>query len=148
MNSLESIQKEINSIKRMIQKIKDEYQKQFKLLKRKNDELARIVDKKKIYYVDVELDQIMTCFKISMANICCYLLDSCFDGQKMTLHRLFEEIFNLRAEVKIENDCRNITLKKNLKQPEIMKKLESALTIINDMRIKDLSGYKYKFILL
>ena len=148
MNSLESIQKEINSIKRMIQKIKDEYPKQFKLLKRKNDELARIVDKKKIYYVDVELDQIMTCFKISMANICCYLLDSCFDGQKMTLHRLFEEIFNLRADVKIENDCRNITIKKNLKQPEIMKKLESALTIINDMRIKDLSGYQYKFILL
>ncbi|MDO8872655.1 MAG: hypothetical protein Q7V05_08005, partial [Methanoregula sp.] len=79
---------------------------------------------------------------------CCYLLDSCFDGQKMTLHRLFEEIFNLRAEVKIENDCRNITIKKNLKQPDIMKKLESALTIINDMRIKDLNGYQYKFILL
>jgi len=148
MKSLESIQKEINSIKRMIQKIKDEYPKQFKLLKRKNDELARIVDKKKIYYVDVELDQIMTCFKISMANICCYLLDSCFDGQKMTLHRLFEEIFNLRAEVKIENDCRNITIKKNCKQPDIMKRLESALIVINDMKLKDMNGYQYNFTLI
>jgi len=148
MQDLNSIQKEINSIKRMIQKIKDEYPKQFKLLDKNNDELARIVDKKKIYCVDVELDQIMTCFKISMANICCYLLDDCFNGQKMTLHRLFEVIFNLRAEVRIENDCRNISIKKNFKQPEIMKKLESALTGINDMRIKDLNGYQYNFKLL
>ena len=148
MKSLESIQKEINSIKRMIQKIKDEYPKQFKLLKRKNDELARIVDKKKIYYVDVELDQIMTCFKISMANICCYLLDDCFKGQKMTLNRLFEEIFNLRAEAKIDNDCRNIVIKKNPKQLDIMKKLESALIVINDMKLKDMNGYQYKFTLI
>ncbi len=146
--SLDSIQKEISSIQRMIQKIKDEYLKQFKSLTKKNDELARIVDKKKIYCVDVELDQIMTCFKISMANICCYLLDSCFDGQKMTLHRLFEEIFDLRAEVKIENDCRNITIKKNCKQPDIMKKLESALIVINDMKLKDMNGYQYNFTLI
>jgi transposase len=148
LKSLECVQKEINSIKRMIQKIKDEYPKQFKLLKRKNDELARIVDKKKIYYVDVELDQIMTCFKISMANICCYLLDDCFKGQKMTLNRLFEEIFNLRAEVKIENYCRNVTIKKNHKQLDIMKRLESALSIINDMKLKDMNGYQYNFTLI
>jgi hypothetical protein len=53
----------------------------------------------------------------------------------MTLHRLFEVIFNLRAEVSMENECRNITIHKNPKQPEVMEKLELALSIINDMRI-------------
>ena len=59
----------------------------------------------------------------------------------MTLHRLFEVIFNLRVEVRIENECRKITIHKNPKQPEIMKKLESALSIINGMRINNLNGY-------
>jgi len=96
MQALKSIQKEINSIKRKIKKIEKNHPKQFTSLKKKKDELARIIDKKKIYSVDVELDQIMTCFKISFANICCYLLDECFNGEKMTLQRLFEVIFDLQ----------------------------------------------------
>ncbi|MEA1895811.1 MAG: hypothetical protein U9N36_11585, partial [Euryarchaeota archaeon] len=122
--------------------------KQFTSLKKKGDELARIVDKKKIYSVDVELDQIMTCFKISSANICCYLLDECFNGEKMTLQRLFEVIFDLQGTVRIENGCRNIFIKKNLKQQDIMKQLESALDSINHMGIEDLNGRMYNFKLL
>jgi hypothetical protein len=86
-----------------------------------------------IYSVDVELDQIMTCFKISFANICCYLLDECFNGEKMTLQRLFEVIFDLQGAVRIENGCRNIFIKKNPKQQDVMKKLDSALDSINHM---------------
>jgi hypothetical protein len=64
----------------------------------------------------VELDQIMTCFKISFANICGYLLDECFNGEKMTLQRLFETIFDLRGKVEVENDQRNIVIERNPKQ--------------------------------
>jgi len=145
MQSLKSIQKEINSIKRKIKKIEKDHLKQFTSLKKKKDELARIIDKKKIYSVDVELDQIMTCFKISFANICCYLLDECFNGEKMTLQRLFEVIFDLQGEVRIENGCRNIFIKKNPKQQEVMKKLDSALDSINHMEIEDLNGWMYNF---
>lgn len=148
MQSLKSIQKEINSIKSKIKKIEKDHPKQFTSLKKKRDELARIIDKKKIYSVDVELDQIMTCFKISFANICCYLLDECFNGEKMTLQRLFEVIFDLQGEVRIENGCRNIFIKRNPKQPEVMKKLELALDSINHMRIEDLNGCMYNFKLL
>ncbi|MEA1894791.1 MAG: hypothetical protein U9N36_06265, partial [Euryarchaeota archaeon] len=92
--------------------------------------------------------QIMTCFKISFANICCYLLDECFNGEKMTLQRLFEVIFDLQGTVRIENGCRNIFIKKNLKQQDIMKQLESALDSINHMGIEDLNGRMYNFKLL
>nr|QNO42660.1 hypothetical protein LNAFDGMD_00021 [Methanosarcinales archaeon ANME-2c ERB4]QNO43397.1 hypothetical protein PNFJDKBC_00008 [Methanosarcinales archaeon ANME-2c ERB4]QNO48235.1 hypothetical protein BHCKGNAA_00020 [Methanosarcinales archaeon ANME-2c ERB4] len=148
MQSLKSVQKEINSIKRKIKKIEKDHPKQFTSLKKKRDELARIIDKKKIYSVDVELDQIMTCFKISFANICCYLLDECFNGEKMTLQRLFEVIFDLQGTVRIENGCRNIFIKRNPKQQDIMKKLESALDSINHMGIEDLNGCTYNFKLL
>lgn len=142
---LKGIQKEINSLKRKIKKIEKGHEKPFKSLKKKKKELARIIDKKKIYRVDVELEQIMTCFRISFANICCYLLDECFNGEKMTLQRLFETIFDLRGKVRIEGDQRNIYIERNPKQEYIMRKLESALDVINHMGIKDASGFVYDF---
>jgi hypothetical protein len=142
---LKSIQKEINSLKRKIKKIEKEHEKPFKSLKKKKDELARIIDKKKIYHVDVELEQIMTCFRISFVNICCYLLDECFNGEKMTLQRLFETIFDLRAEVRVEDGQRNIFIERNPKQENLMRKLEFALDVINGKEIEDLNGCRYNF---
>jgi hypothetical protein len=142
---LKRIQKEINSLKRWIKKIEKGHEKPFKSLKKKKTELARIIDKKKIYHVDVELDQLMTCFRISFANICCYLLDECFNGEKMTLQRLFETIFDLRGEVKVDCDQRNIFIERNPKQEYIMRKVESAFDVINRMRIKDRGGCRYNF---
>jgi len=142
---LRSIQKEINSLERRIKKIEKDHEKPFKSLKKKKVELARIIDKKKIYRVDVELDQLMTCFKISVANICCYLLEECFNGEKMTLERLFDTIFDLRGNVRVESNQRYIFIKRNPKQEYIMRKLESALDVINRMEIEDLNGHRYNF---
>lgn len=115
-------------------------------MKKKKEELARIIDKKKIYRVDVELDQIMTCFRISFANICSYMLDECFNGEKMTLQRLFETIFDLRGKVKVENDQRNISIERNPKQENVMRKLELALEVLNRRGIKDANKHLYNFI--
>jgi hypothetical protein len=93
--------------------------------------------------VDVELDQIMTCFKISFANICGYLLDECFNGEKMTLQRLFETIVELKGRVMIEGDQRNVFIERNPKQENVMRKLELALEVINRMGIKDANGCRY-----
>ena len=142
---LKSIQKEINSLKRRIMKIEKGHEKPFKSLKKKRAALARIIDKKKIYRVDVELDQIMTCFRILFANICGYLLDECFNGEKVTLQRLFETIFDLSGKVRVEGDQRNVFIERNPKQEDIMRKLEPALEVINHMRIKDTSGCRYNF---
>jgi len=95
--------------------------------------------------VDVELDQIMTCFKISFANICCYLLDECFNGEKTTLQRLFDTIFALRGNVRVEGNLRNIFIERNQKQENMMSKLEPALDIINRMGIEDTNGCRYNF---
>lgn len=143
--NLKSIQKEINSLKRKIKKIEKGREKSFKLLKKKREELARIIDKKKIYRVDVELDQIMTCFRISFANVCSYMLDECFNGDKMTLQQLFETIFELGGEVRVEDGQRKVFIARNPKQEYIMRKLESVLDVINRMGTKDTTGFLYNF---
>jgi transposase len=143
--NLKDIQSEINSLKRKIKAIEMDDEKSFNSLKMKKSELARIIDKKKIYSVDVELDQIMTCFKISFANICCYLLEKCFNGERMTLQQIFETIFELRGKVTIDGNQRNIAIEINTKQENLMKQLESAFDCINPLGIKDIYGNKYNF---
>jgi len=145
MRMFRGIQKEINSLRRQIRNIKKADAKLFTSLKKKKTELARIIDKKKIYRVDVELDQIMTCFKISFANMCAYLLTECFKGENMTLQRLFETIFDLRGQMRIEGGQRHVCIVRNPKQADMMRKLEYAFDILNHMEINDLQGHKYHF---
>jgi hypothetical protein len=132
-------------VKRKIKSIEMNKERPFNSLKMKKTELARIIDKKKIYSVDVELDQIMTCFKISFANICCYLLDKCFNGERMALQQIFETIFELRGKVTIDGDQRNIAIERNMKQESFMKRLESAFEILNNFGIKYIYGNRYNF---
>ncbi len=144
----QKLQRDINRLKRKRKAIEHGQGKLFPSLKKKRSELARIIDKKKNYRVDVELDQIMTCFKISCANICCYLLEECFNGEKMTLPRLFESVFELRGQMCFEGKQRQIFLTRNPKQEAIMKKLELAFDVINHMEIADINGYQYHFTLV
>ena len=69
-HTFKDIQKQISKIENQIKTLKKEQISMFNSLKEKKDELSGIIDKKKRYHVDVELDQLMTCFKISFANIC------------------------------------------------------------------------------
>ena len=145
MGSLQSIQKDINRLERKIKKIKKSHEKSFIALKNKKGELARIVDKKKIYRVDLELDQIMTSFKISFANICAYLLDECFDAEKMSLERLIETIFELRGKGRCKDGVRTVSIESNPKQKEIRERLDSALDVSNSKRIDYIDGRRYEF---
>jgi len=142
------IQKQIDQINKKIKDIKNMQGKSFNSLKKKKDELARIIDKKKRYHVDVELDQLMTCFKMSFANICSYLLEECFEGEKMSLQKLFESIFDISGKVRVEDNQRKIAIEHNPKESEVMKNLRYGLQIINNMQIKDINGDIYNFSLV
>jgi hypothetical protein len=145
---LQEIQRDINRLQRKIRTIKKGEAKLFTSLKKKRTELARVIEKKKIYRVDVELDQLMTCFKISFANICCYLLEECFNGEKMTLQNLFETIFELQGQMRVENEQRKIFIKRNPKQKILMRKLNAAFDVVNHMEIADINGCQYHFTLV
>jgi hypothetical protein len=48
-------------------------------------EEKRIRDKDKVYRIDMELDQIMTCFKLSFVNLCSLFLTKCMAHEKFEL---------------------------------------------------------------
>jgi hypothetical protein len=66
----------------------------------------------------------------------------------MTLQQIFETIFELRGKVTIDGNQRNITIERNTKQENFMRRLESAFEILNNFGIKDIKGNRYNFNLL
>jgi hypothetical protein len=108
-------------------------------------EEKRIRYKDKVYRIDVELDQIMTCFKLSFVNLCSLFLKKCFNDEKMELLTLFESIFQLDGSASILNGMKTIELEMNPKERKLMDRLNNALDILNAMNVHDLDDRLIKF---
>ena len=114
-------------------------------LKKCLKEEERLREKDKVYRIDTELDQIMTCFKLSFVNLCSLFLKKCFNDEKMELLTLFESIFQLEGSASILNGKKTIELEMNPKEPMLMDKLNNGLGILNTMNIYDLDDRLIKF---
>jgi len=125
--------------------IENESKSDFGRLKMCLKEEKRIRGKDKIYRIDTELDQIMTCFKMSFVNLCSLFLTRCFYGEKMELLTLFESIFQLDGSASILNGKKTIELVNNPKEPKLMDKLNNSLSILNTMNICDLDERLIEF---
>ena len=108
-------------------------------------EEGRIRFKEKVYRIDTELDQIMTCFKLSFANLCSFLLTECMDHEKHELLTLFESIFQLGGNAEITDREKIIKLERNLKEHNMMKKLDGCIKKLNDMKIQNPEGRLLQF---
>jgi len=146
LSALESCDKYIKSIDRRINKIKKPYKEKFKKLQKWEKELKRIEGKDHVYAVDVELDQLMTCFRMSFANLCSFFLSHCLNDEKMELQTLIQSFFMLGGSITETKNERTIKLKRNPKEePEMMEKLALGLNALNSFNIKDINGKKYSF---
>lgn len=109
------------------------------------EEEERIRVKDKIYRIDTELDQIMTCFKLSFVNLCSYFLEGCMNNEKYELLKLFESIFQLKGKAIVTDKEKQIHLQENKKEPKLKDTLQKVLEKINAMEINDSQGKKIKF---
>jgi hypothetical protein len=137
---LKECESQINRCIRQKAKIEKEHKDDFDKLKKNVEEEKRIRDKDKVYRVDVELDQIMTCFKMSFVNLCSFFLIKCFEGEKFELLTLMESIFQLDGSASVSDDRKVINLEMNPKEPDLMDKLYKGLQILNTMQVYDLEG--------
>ena len=142
---LKNYETQINKYLRQQRTIEKEHKDAFKRLKKYLKEEKRIRDKDKVYRIDTELDQIMTCFKMSFVNLCSLFLARCMDHEKFELQTLFESIFQLGGVAFIANEEKRIELEMNPKEPELMDKLNKGLRILNTMDIRDPDGRSIKF---
>jgi hypothetical protein len=137
---LKECESNINRCIRQKAKIEKENKDDFEKYKRYLEEEKRLRDKDKVYRIDIELDQIMTCFKMSFVNLCSFFLIKCFDNEKFELLTLMESIFQLEGSASVSNDRKVIDLEMNPKEPDLMAKLYKALQTLNTMQVHDLEG--------
>jgi len=135
----------INRCIRQRTKIEKEHKETFDKFKMSLDEEKRLRGKDKVYRIDTELDQIMTCFKMSFVNLCSFFLTKCFDNKKIELLTLMESIFQLNGSASVSNDRKIIHLEMNPKESDLMDKLYEGLRKLNMMQVYDLDGLMIEF---
>jgi transposase len=144
---LKQCERHINACLRKKRTIKKPYKADFKKLYVYLKEEERICLKDTVYRLDTELDQIMTCFKLSFVNLCSLFLADCLNHERFELLTLFESIFYLEGQAIITETEKIITLRQNPKEPELMKKLKTGMGRLNEMKITNLDGLQLQFCL-
>lgn len=94
-------------------------------------ERAQLEDRRLIYQTDVELDQILSVFKLGFALLFQALLHRFFDGLPIEFNRFLVNIFALRGRRVVTPSTETIYLRANRRNPELMQKLEEACVKIN-----------------
>ncbi len=142
---LKQLEREIKKCLLRQKTIEKDHTDDFTKLKKNMKEEGRIRFKDKVYRIDTELDQIMTCFKLSFANLCSFLLTECMNHEKYELQSLFESIFQLGGNAKITDYEKIIKLERNPKESNVMKKVEGCIKKLNDMKIQNPEGHLLQF---
>ncbi len=105
----------------------------------------RLQGKEVVYKVDVELDQILTYFRVSLANVSAYFLKEFLQMGPLSFTTLMQSVLLLDGKIEETAIHRKVVLKRNPKDPLIMEKLEVALVKLNALSPRTLSGKKYHF---
>ncbi len=143
--ALEECNRKIKSIDREINNIKKPHKEEFEKLKKWEKESSRIQGKEHVYVADVELDQLMTCFRMSFANLYSFFLSQCLNNEKMEIQTLIQSFFMLSGTITETETERIIKLTRNEKEPEMMEKLSIGLNVLNSWNINSVSKKKYIF---
>jgi len=145
LSALDDCDRKIKSIDRKINNIKKPHKEKFEKLQKWEKDRERIQGKEHVYVVDVELDQLMTCFRMSFANLCSFFLSNCLNNEKMELQTLIQSFFMLSGSITETENERTIKLTRNEKEPEMMEKLELGLNALNSFGINYINGKKFSF---
>jgi transposase len=142
---LRELARNLAQCKRQRKVIEQNCGKDLPKLKRYEKEWLRLQGKEFVYQIDVELDQIMTYFRIALATISSWFLKHCMGNMPMSLARLLHSILLLPAEIELTETVRRVKLQRNLKDPELMEKLELALDRLNKLKIQHLDERRIEF---
>lgn len=143
--ALNACQRHIKKVQREIKKIKEPFKKEFSLLWKKSKEFARIQGKDKVWHADVELDQLVTTFRLSLANIFAFFIKKILDDQPIEMNTLVQSILFLSGTIIQTSTKRIVCLNMNQKEPIFTEKLKNGFTILNQLNIRHPNGSIYHF---
>jgi len=128
--------------------IRKDHKEDFTRLSKAVKEAERIRLKEKVYRIDTELDQLMTCFKLTFANLCSFLLAECMNETRYEMLTLFESVFQLNGYSMLTQTKKLIDLEKNVKEAKMMEMVDECIKSLNKMGIRDLQGRSVSFAML
>jgi arginine repressor len=139
------IGRQIHALKRTISAIRKEHP-DFRKLDRAEQKWIRLQGKETVYKVDVELDQIMTFFRISLVNL--YTRMARLMGwSHLTLVKFLHTVLLLSGRVEESPETRHVILERNAKDPTTMAALSTAIAKVNALRIRNAAGQEMSFAL-
>ncbi|ETR68420.1 MAG: hypothetical protein OMM_04576 [Candidatus Magnetoglobus multicellularis str. Araruama] len=126
---------------RAIKEIEKSHEKEFKTYTKKQREWLRLQGKEYDYAVDVELDQILTYFRASLAHLLAYFIKYYIGGEKkISMVALLHRVIHLHATIEETQDVRNILLQDNHQDPTMMNELRHAIKKLNASKIRGPRG--------
>ena len=147
MEQLFSCEKEIQTLERQIKKIEKEHHGRFRLLQKHRREWLRLQGKETVYKVDVELDQIMTFHRVSLANLYAYFIKYFLGGKPISTTDLLHRIIHIQGAIEDSDKVRKITLEYNRKDKLMMEKLFGTIEKINELNVIGPHGKRMQFCL-
>ncbi len=142
---LEEIARKINVLKSRVRAIR-KTNPDLRKLERAERGWIRLQGKETVYKADVELDQIMTFFRVSLVNFYTYLA-RLMGWSHLSLVRLVHSVLALSGRIEETPTERTVFLRRNDKDPEAMEALSAAIEKINALGIRNLSGKRLSFVL-
>lgn len=137
--------KQIRSCKRSIKSIEQQEARSFHRLRKAEKEWLRLQGKETVYKVDVELDQIMTFFRVSLVNLYTYLAQELLGSSNIAMSRLVQSVLLLPARISETADCKQVLLQHNAKEPEMMDRIRLGLRRINAVGLRTLDDRSLVF---
>jgi hypothetical protein len=141
--ALKTISREIDRHKRQIKSIR-KGNPDLKKLERAEHEWIRLQGKETVYQVDVELDQIMTFFRVSLVNLYSHMTHL-MGWSHLSLVKFLYTVLLLTGNVQETSDIRHIILERDEKDPTTTAALSEGLLKINALNIRTMAGKKMVF---
>jgi len=107
-------------------------------------EWIRLQGKETVYKVDVELDQIMTFFRVSLVNLYTYVAHL-MGWSHLSLVKFLHVVIFLNGRIEETRESRHIILERNEKDPKTMNALSAAISKINALQIRNPAGQRISF---
>lgn len=137
--------RKIRARERRVKAITAPHARLFRRLRKAEREWLRLQGKERVYKVDVELDQIMTFFRVSLVNLYSYLTHELFGQSRISMNRLVQTVLLVPALIEETSNRKAVTLQYNEKDSKTMARLGTALKRINGLGLQTLDGKWIEF---
>jgi len=145
MKKLETYRKRLLAHEQEMKRIEKERPREFRLLRKHQREWLRLQGKETVYKVDVELDQILTFHRVSLAHLYAYFVKYFLGGPSISMPTLLHKIIHLHAKVEQTKEIRKITIDYNKKDRDTMEVLAAAIEKMNELEVRGPHGGRMVF---